>query len=184
MAIFFRSTPLSGGIRTAAPRSEEPNVLLDAFIGGLARSSRRSPWVRQFQVVSSERDDRPLLVGSDPAWPSAALHFLDDDLVDYRVGPEIRDASLNDGLVFVGGSLRPVIGSKFWQIGTRINECKAAICVEYHYIIRIRTIRLGPAAIRHYGDSRDRLPGSDEILGRLRECAAWHERHPERRDCR
>jgi hypothetical protein len=45
----------SGGIRTAAPHSPEPNVLLNAFVGTLARPSQRGCRVGHFHVISHER---------------------------------------------------------------------------------------------------------------------------------
>src|SRR5438105_15165491 len=53
--------------------------LFDAFVGRLGRPSNRGSGVTQFQVISRERDDRPLLIGTGPAWPSAPFHFFDDN---------------------------------------------------------------------------------------------------------
>ena len=72
-----------GGIRGTAPRSREPNVLLDALIGVLGCPAHRGGRGRQFHFIAGQGDDGSLLLGSDPVWPCAALHLFDDNLVDY-----------------------------------------------------------------------------------------------------
>jgi hypothetical protein len=67
-------------------------------------------------------------------------------------------------------------------VGTRANGHKAAVGVECHYRIRIGAKRLTPAAIRGYVDIRDLLPGSDDILGRLRGGVA--RQHGNSKSCR
>src|SRR5262249_40434704 len=93
-------------------------------------------------------NDISLLISSCPTRPRTAFDFKGDDFVRYRVGAEMRDASLHDGFVLFWRSRVAVATCELGKVGSQCHGCVAAVTVEYdHALARCRK-HVNPAAIR------------------------------------
>src|SRR5215510_5192918 len=117
---------------------------LPRHLSGAADRRRQAPC----ELIRREGADIPLLLRAGPVRVGAAFNLEVDDLVGDRVAPVERDASHYGTLVFLGRSLRAVVGREFGRLGIDVDDGEAAAAVEYRQPRAFRAKDINSAAVR------------------------------------